>query len=352
MKQVLELMWFRIGSRACERISEFAIWWTTELFLSVPFAIRRRLARQHEKFLVRVEGDTVQTRRLDGPDESWNAVSGPEAAPHLKPGSIAVLLPAGMVLRRVIELPLAATASLHETASFQVGRITPFKLEEVRHITRVLSRDQAKKTIRVEIAVVRRAALEGMLARVDAHRIEPSAVYVDGDTSQPALDFLPQCGGRYKPRTKVARTPILAGALALLLALPFVAAHQIHVLAEASQAEAAAAAKVAHRASAAQTQLDMLITTEAFLPDRLRSPQAIETLDALTQLIPDTTWIFRLEIRAGEAMLSGFSSDLPALLQKLAMPPFAAPELTSPVVQGLTGGQTRFDLRVQYRASP
>jgi general secretion pathway protein L len=123
-------------------------------------------------------------------------------------------------------------------------------------------------------------------------------------------------------------------------------------LAEASLAEAGSAAKVAHNASAAQAQLDTLIAAETFLPNRVRGPQPIEVLDALTRRIPDTTWVFRLEIRASEAMLSGFSSDLPALLQQLATPPLATPELASPVVQGLAGGQTRFDLRVQYAAAP
>jgi general secretion pathway protein L len=352
MKQVVEVVGLDLVRRAWEFVRTFAGWWTNELLTSVPSSIRQRFLRTGEQLLVRVRNDTIETRSQSSPREGWATLSGAVPDVFEKSGSVAVLLPAGVVLRRVIELPLAAAATLHETASYQVGRITPFKLEEIRHVVRFLSRDKAKKTIRAEIAVVPRPLLEGLLSTIDAHGIQPSAILVDGDTSQPPLNFLPHYGERFRVPTKTKRTLLIAGGIALVLLSPFAAAYRLHLTAEASRADTDKAAAIARKVSAMQAKLDTVIRSEAFLPDRLRGLHPIEVLDELTRLIPDSTWVFRLEIRAGEATISGFSSDLPALLQELTMRPFTTPELASPVVQGLAGGPTRFELRVRYGVNP
>jgi general secretion pathway protein L len=249
----------------------------------------------------------------------------------------------------LIELPSAAVASLHETASFQISRLTPFKSNDVYHVVRLLGRDRPRKAIRVELAVVPRRAVHDALARLALHHIAPQAILVDGDTTAPAFDFSPHCLPRKRAASMSGGRPLMIFAFLLLLATPFGMAYRVHAAAEEAQAEAGAAALLARRTMAAQAQLDDLARVESFLPSRLQQPQAVETLDALSRLVPDTSWIFRLELRGDDIALSGFSSDLPSLLQSLATPPFATPELTSPVVQGLANGQTRFDLRLRYR---
>jgi general secretion pathway protein L len=350
MNKVIETVRFDLGSRACEFAAAFARWWINELWLSTPSSIRSKFGRQREEFLVRIQDNAVEARSRAGPNAvAWIALDEAKA-PHLKPQTAVLLLPAQAVLRRQLDLPLAAASSLHETTSFQIGRLTPFRADEVCHVARLLRRDRAKKTIRAEIAVVPRAVLERALEKMEAHGIQPSSILVDGDDSQQRLDFGPHYGPRPKKAARTSRTLVVATGLALVLASPLVAVYRIHVAAATSRLELTNAALIAKTASAAQSQLDALVTAESFLPERMRGPPAIEMLEVLSRLTPDSTWIFRLEIRAADANLSGFSTDVPALLQRLGTPPFTAPELTSPVVQGRTGGPSRFDLRVQYKA--
>jgi general secretion pathway protein L len=354
MKQVVEIVRSDFGSRACELGGAFARWWINELLSSTPTSIRRRLGPQRDEFLVRIQDNAIEAGRRTGPSTlDWRALDGTEAPDvKLAAGAAALLLPAQIVLRRSLDLPLAAASSLHETTSFQIGRITPFKANEVCHVARLLRQDRAKKSIRAEIAVVPRAVLERLLAKLEAHEIQPAAILVDGDDLRPRLDFGPRYGPRRKKDVTTGWKLVVVAGVALMFASPLVAAYRIHVAARAAGMELANAARIAKTASAAQTQLDDLVSAEAFLPERMRGPPTIEMLDAISQLTPDSTWIFRLEIRAAEATLSGFSTDVPLLLHRLGTPPFIAPELTSPVVQGRVGAPSRFDLRVQYKVGP
>lgn len=350
MKRVLAFMQLGWANHASEAGLRFARWWMDELALSVPPNIRRRLLRQREQFWVRVQGDeaNVEHKDLDG---SWRPLDGPKPDMDLKVGGAALQLPQAMVLRRVVELPYAAAATLQETTSFQIARVTPFKLEDIYHVARILERDRQKKTIRAEIAVIPRVVLDRVLTQVENYNIQPSAVLIEGDHSQPSLDFRSELGDRIGLRETERWRPALAIAAILLVTVPFATAYRIHVAARASIAATNEAAKVAHKSSAARNQLDALIASRSFLPDRLRGPRAIEVLDALSRLVPDTAWLVRLEIRPEEATISGFTSDLPSLLQQLGTAPFMEPELTSPVVQGRVSGQSRFDIRVRYRGS-
>ena len=348
MKQVLDIGGFEFGVRLCGVLSAATRWWISELVRSVPSTIRQRLSPRQERRFVRVHDNEIEISDNSSRTGRWSLLHRQENSRQSQPESVGLLLPAATVLRRIVELPIAAKATLNETASFQIGRVTPFKPDEVYYVARLLSQDRAKKIIRTEIAVTPRETLKRMLASLASYGLQPTAIFVEGDISQPLLDYLPRIGGGNKPQAQsLAKWAIIVGAF-LLISAPFLAAYRVRLIAETSRNQAALAAKIAAKASSAQAKLDALISSESFLPDRLRSPHSLEILDALSRQVPDTAWVFRLEIRADEAIISGLSSDLPALLQQLARPPFSAPELASPVVQGLAGGATRFDLRVRY----
>lgn len=326
-------------------------WWLNELTISVPAPVRRHFSNAQEKIFIRVQGDALQVRTTNVPIENWEAFDPQEKGSEHKIAPV-LLLPAAMVLRRIVELPSAAVSSMHETVSFQIARITPFEPEQACHVARIVARDRARKTVRTEVAVIPRTVLERMLTDVTARHIRLSAIFVEGDIGRPAFDFLPPYadGSAHLHRRMVSK-PILVAGIIALLACPFVAAYRMHAAAKALETEAAAAGKVVRRVTAARSQLDALVKAEAFLPEQQHAPQAIETLDALARLIPDSTWLFRLELRTNDVLLSGFTSDLPALLQHLEAAPFSTPELTSPVVNGLANGQSRFDVRAQLRAA-
>jgi general secretion pathway protein L len=334
---------------ACELGLRFVRWWGNELALSFPSDIRRRFFRQRDPLLVRLHDNEVEVNRPEDSDGGWRSLTQQDAVLETTGNFATLLLSQQAVLRRAIELPYAAAETLQETTGFQIPRVTPFALEDIYHVARVLSRDRKKKIIKVEIAVIPRLALQRELAFIEGKGIQPSAILVEGDVSGFPFDFLPRMGRRSKQHGIKRWWPIITVAAVLMVASPFLAAYRIHVAAQASMAEAAESAKIARKASTTQSQLDAAIVSRSFLPDRLRGPHAIEVLDALSRLVPDSAWLFHIEVRPQEATISGFSSDLPALLQKLAADPFNEPELTSPVVQGRTDGQTRFDIRLRYR---
>ncbi|MGY3149340.1 general secretion pathway protein L [Bradyrhizobium sp. USDA 3397] len=348
MKQIVDIVRFEFGVRACGVLSATIRWWINELAQSIPSSIRRKFSPAQERRLVRVQDEQVEISDDDLQTGNWKVLPLPADCHESEPEPVALLLPVTMVLRRTIELPLAAKATLHESASFQIGRVTPFEPNEVHYVARLLAQDRQRKTIRAEIAVTPREALKRALEHLTTHGLQPTAIFVEGDASQPPLDYLPQIGAKIAPKTQSFTRLALAVGVLLLISAPFLVVFRIHLLAETSRSQAALAATIAAKASNAQARLDALIASESFLPDRLRGPHSLEFLDALSRQIPDTAWVFRLEIRAGDATLSGLTSDLPALLQQLARPPLSAPELAAPVVQGVVGGPTRFELRVQY----
>ena len=350
MKQVLEAITFHLGVRLWNSVAKFMRWWLSELTISVPTPLRRYFSPASEKKIIRLHGDTLQVRTAILPIENWATFDPRENGSDLKTAAV-LLLPAATVLRRFVELPSAAISSIHETVSFQISRITPFVPEQAFHVTRIVDRDRARKTIRTEVAVVPKAVLERMLTAISAHHIRLSAIFVEGDIGTPALDFLPHNKERSAHRDKMTWKPILVAGIIVLLTCPLVAAYRIHAAAKALEAEVAAAGKIVQHVTAARSQLDALITAETFLPEQQRGPRAIETLDALARLVPDNTWIFRLELRTSNVLLSGFTSDLPTLLQHLGVAPFSAPELTSPVASGLADGRSRFELRTQLRSA-
>jgi len=334
-------------------------WWLGELHALVPGRLRDALAGDGHDLQVRVHANVVHIESGQGPDAAWDlprAGDGDLPADlqaRLRGGAGAVLLlPAAAVLRRAVELPLAASSELHSATSFLVERFSPFRLEQACHTARLLARDKARKLVRAEMAVVPRQMLEELLAALSARGIPLSAVGIEGDTGKPPLDFLPRrrVRSRFHWQAREAWRPVFVAGLALMVAGPLAVAYRTHAEANGLAAEAAQFAGVGGRAAALRTEVEARAAAEAFMAARQRRPKAIEIVDALTRTLPDDTWVFRMDLRPGQVVLAGLSSDVPALLERLTVVPFAAPELTSPVAHGLAGGKSRFEVRVQLRA--
>jgi general secretion pathway protein L len=332
-------------------------WWFGELRAFVPAWLRELLAGDGDDLRVRVHGNGIHIEDSQRSDAAWDLpLAGDSDLPsdlqaRLRGGGGAVLLlPAAAVLRRTVELPLAASSELYSATSFLVERLSPFPLEQACHTARLLARDKARKLVRAEMAVVPRQMLEGLLAALSARCIPLSAVRIEGDTGKPPLDFLPrQRRSRFRWQGREAWRSVLAAGLALMVVGPTAVAYRTHAEANALAADIAQVAGVGGRAAALRKEVEARAAAEAFMSTRQRRPRAIEVVDALTRTLPDDTWVFRMDLRPGQVALAGSSSDVPALLERLTVAPFAAPELTSPVVHGLAGGKSRFEIRVQVR---
>jgi general secretion pathway protein L len=333
-------------------------WWLGELRALVPARLHDMLAGDGHEFRVRVDANIVHIEAGQGADVAWDLpLEGDDDLPaelqaRLRGGAGAVLLlPAAAVLRRVVELPLAAASELSSATSFLVERLSPFRLEQACHTARLVARDKARKQIRAEVAVVPRGMLEALLAALSARSIPLCAVMIEGDTGKPPLDFLPRQGARsrFQRHAREPWRPVLAAALALMVVGPLTVAYRAHAEANSLAAEVARVAGVGGRAAALRTEVEARAAADAFMSTRQRRLKAIEVLEALTRMLPDDTWVFRMEARPGQVVFAGLSSDVAALLERLTSAPFAAPELISPVAHGLPGGKSRFEVRVQVR---
>jgi general secretion pathway protein L len=348
------------GADAARYAAEFVRaalrWWFGELHDLMPARIKMFFSGDGERLRVRVDNGTIHVERADATEHWEFPFEGDSEVPAplrelLQDGAGAVLLlPRDKTLRRKVQLPLAAASELRAATSFLIDRLTPFRAEQTYHSARLLSRDRARKLLWAELVVVPRERLDGLVATLAAHRIPVSAVRIEGEGSED-LDFtLGQAGGAwFRVRVQEAWKPVLATGLALLVLGPLVVAYRIHSEAEALAVEVAAAQGPGQRAAALRSEVEARAAEQAFLPAHQRSLRAIEVLDALTKAIPEDSWLFSMELRSGQVVLAGFSPDVPALVERLTRAPFAAPELTAPVVNGLAGGKSRFELRVQVK---
>ena len=77
--------------------------------------------------------------------------------------------------------------------------------------------------------------------------------------------------------------------------------------------------------------------------DLRRHPEAIDTLNRLSVLLPDGSWLTALAINGDEVMIEGISDDNVRLVQLLeASPGFTALTYAAPVVRSRNDDNERF----------
>ena len=316
-------------------MAAFVGWWGGELAALVPDGLRRRFHGNAGQIVFDISGAEIA---IDHVSERSHRAVGRVAArpddPAVEAASLAPLfgnlrterydvvlrMPAAHALRKTLSLPRAAAGNLRQVLTFEMDRQTPFSADQV-YFDFLVGAESSSETIAVELVACPRGEVDAAVERAKAWGIRPDIVDI-GDIAgreapRPArINLLPREAGR----PAGAGTTRLVAALAVVAVVLAAAAIYLPLdrqrrAAEEMQAEAAKARVGALAVAKLRETITELADGARFLSERKRtSPGVVETLDALTRLLPDDTWIQQLRINGDEVRVTGFSAAASSLI--------------------------------------
>jgi general secretion pathway protein L len=307
-------------------------WWLGELSGLIPESVSRIFKHQPHITTVEIDGGHAILGHRKG-DRWWNVgrveltgidpdITRDEIArlarrAGLHAQQVVLYLPTTRVLRRSINLPLAAAENLREVLGFEMDRHTPFRAEEVYYDYRIAKLDRDARRVTAIVTVAAKAHVDQALAMLKSWGLTPIRVGVgdersDGETTsllslasrsiQGAL-LRKLCGG-------LAIAACLLAAVATYLPLyrekQLLAAYETKL--EATRGVAAAAEKL-------KKQVAGMLERSRFLAERkLAEPSITELLDEVTRRLPDDSWVTQFRAEGDELVLSGYSPHASALI--------------------------------------
>lgn len=250
-----------------------------------------------------------------------------------------ILLPAGSVLRRDVQLPLAAQENLREVLGFEMDRHTPFRLPDVHYDYRVRKVDREAARLAIDLAVLPKHAVDGQLAALSRLGLQATQFRVDGEPVDDSWAFhrgdRAAAAGASWPRLATACLAIVLAILAAAaLYLPIERKQQ--VLAQYEAAIAELKTKVSQDEALRESQLAAAQSELMLRQRRLATFQALAALEEIARLLGDDSWVLQFQ-SAGEALtITGYSTraaDLISLLEDsplLSDVQFSAPVTSDP----------------------
>lgn len=345
-------------------------WWSAELIGLIPSRWRQRFYQRGTLLCIAMDDEqcrigygnfnqieTVASAQVEDGGEWPSFVTEPLMARASKADKVVLLLPPGKVLRKVIGLPAATESGLDNVLRFEMDRHTPFGSEQVYFGYRVIERDRAHQRLQVELLVVLRDYLDGLLRRLDELGVHPSLASLAGgedDWGGNGINLLP--GSHKRERRRDWRTDrrlqgvAVVVMLGLLVAFPLLEQQrEIGRLTEELEKPKAAA----ERAARVRDELKTLEAGSGYLREQqARAPAILLTLDELTNLLPDTTWLSRFELSGNRVRMEGESAEASALIalfeksQTLQNVSFASPITSNPRTQ-----KDRFSLMAERKVA-
>lgn len=259
-----------------------------------------------------------------------------------------LLLPASLVLRRQLVLPVAAEARLREVLAFELDRQTPFSADQVSYQGQVTGRDAGGQNLLVDLLVLPRERLDAELLALGPLAAGIAGVDVaEADGRRLGVNLLPDAR-REQHRDPVARlNALLAGAaLACLLGTLLMTLHNRAEKRDELRQMVATASEEARQARRLRNELAIAAQAANFLATtRAGRPTMVELLDDLTRRIPDDTFLDKLAVSDGKLVMVGQSRAAPALVALLQESPLLSePALSGPVQADQRTGRDRFTL--------
>jgi general secretion pathway protein L len=355
VRRSLHPLRIRYAAPLVRRLSEFWAWWSAELVELLPRRVQDAIALRHQKLFLDTDGKTLRFR-LGSWTDKRDALEIPLDAGHEAGGVLPrdaqqtiLLMPADKVLTRPLTLPLAAEENLREVLAFEMDQHTPFTAADVYYDHLVTGRDAARQELLVDLVYSPRKEVDAVLDALGDLGVEPDLVTArsrDGSNLR-SINLRPQERRRDR-RLNIHRLNLALGVLCALLlvtavSLPIVEKNR--ALAEV-EAEIQAAATAAREGNEIRRNLENMAEASRFLIDKRQGEVlTVEIIDEISRILPDHTWVARLNLSDTELQLQGQSTDSASLIALVeASPLFENAQFRSPVVQVPGTDADRFHL--------
>jgi len=352
---------------ATDSVSRFFIWWFGELAACVPQGLRRVFWCEPAVLAIATgDGDArVSLRNRDGVRELGRLALDRGGEPRLQLTQLlrgvslrdvetAILVPAESVLRRNVNLPLAAAENLRGVLAFEMDRHTPFKANEVAFDYRIAGTDSEAKRINADLAVVPIAAVEQARLVAASLGLTPDRIGVadNAHVTDRSINFLPAPrAGRSATRQR------LAIAFAILAVILAIAAVYMPLLVKERTLAVYEAELTASRAAALETEalkkrLAAKLEHDRFLIDRRAMiPSATAMLADVTDRLPDGTWLVQLRWQGDKLVMAGYSPSATPLIAELENSDILSEvRFGSPVTSDPRVGRERFNITAAVAA--
>lgn len=345
----------------------FFDWWRGELQGLVPGRVRRLLADTEAGVVLAQVEDGFQvlteppSRARNGAPETMPRAQAlaalAEMAASRRMRSVGIRLPLGQVFERRVELPRAGREDLRRMLEFDLERATPFRAGDVYTASLQAGEAGTRGRQRMRQLVVKREAVDPLVADVRAAGLEPA--YVDcwhgAPASGLAVNFLEAGAPAHSGLARHVTLPRMLGILVLALA-GLAGALELSryetALAEISARTAQVRTKaVAVRKTVAQTDA-AVAALEGLQEMKLKQVPAVAIVEELSRILPDSVWLAELRIEDGVVNIAGLAKSgaaLPSLFVDSAL--FTDAALTAPVTLDPRQDKERFSLRIRLKAA-
>ncbi len=363
MQRSLRPLRIRYADPLLGRFRSFWRWWSGELLELLPEKLQKAIAQRQQKLYVEVDGGKFLLslgNRAAQREVLRLAIGAADAENEDIPREVQqtiLLLPDDKVLARRISLPAAAEENLREVLGFEMDLHTPFEASDVYYDYTVVGRDSMRQKVTVDLVYAPRDAVDALLDGTSSLGMKTDVVTCrrrDNANLQP-VNLLPQ----EKRRAKHLDVRNLNLALTALLAVLVVAAITVPIAQknraiEALEAQVQAAAAAARQGAELRQDLEKMAEASQFLAGKKASDtMAVELIDEVSRILPDHTWITRLNLSETELEIQGQSSASASLIAVVESSPyFENARFGSPVVQIQGTNNDRFHIAADIVATP
>nr|WP_295785564.1 PilN domain-containing protein [Rhodoferax sp.] len=280
------------GMRKQLLASRFMRWWLGELSSMVP-AWMQSAELSAASFLLVPLGQ-IDAKRSLIESETQRAV--------------ALTLPPQSVLRKTLTLPLATEENLRQVLEFQMEQHTPFPAGQLYFGHRVLARDFERGQLRVEFVATPRATVDAAVKTLAEQGVGVRAVFAEDMLAAGSLvNLLPLALGKAPSALRSGANlwlALLVGLLALTaMAVPILVKREavVQMLPWVDKGK-----KAAETVDGIRRELEARVDQHNYLLEkRQATPTVIQTLEELTRVLPDDTWVQTLDIKGKELQIQG-----------------------------------------------
>jgi len=338
-------------------------WWRDGLLAWLPFRLRRWLAGSSRRLAVNIEDNHLvllredshqnqELARFDRLAPDWKAVT--EWFKTEKPHQLVLRFPADQGLKKILSLPLAAEKNPRQVAGFDMDRLTPFSAAQVYYDVSVLERQLEQRRLRVELFTLPRTGVDPVLTDMQQWGLRPDVLNIVG--GNPLYNLLPpeQRPARRGLSEQRLLTALILGALALVAVAAILPIWQQRQMLVGAIKKNEQLRQAADQALALRDQLDRTLEASQVLPEKKRGfPPSINVLRELTAILPEDTWLERLQVKGDTLQIIGQSAKASALISIIeASRLFNSAGFMSPVTTDPRTNKERFVLGARIRREP